>query len=50
MAFTPNFYGRLEYVRTRYQRLATVDPLDDDIEVGLRTRRNQVTAGIGLRF
>lgn len=50
MAFTPNFYGRVEYVRTRYQRLTTVDPLDDDIDVGIRTRRNQVNAGIGLRF
>ncbi len=50
MAFTPNFYGRVEYVRTRYDRLETVNPLDDDIAVGIRTRRNQVTAGIGLRF
>lgn len=50
IAFTPNFYGRVEYVRTRYEWLATVDPLDDDIDVGIRTRRNQVTAGIGLRF
>lgn len=50
MAFTPNFYGRLEYVRTRYHRLETVNPLDDDIDVTIRTRRNQVTAGLGLRF
>jgi len=50
MAFTPNFYGRVEYVRTRYNRLETVSPLDDDIAVGVRARRNQVTAGIGLRF
>lgn len=50
MAFTPNFYGRLEYVRTRYDRLDTVDPLDDDIDLGIRARRNQVTAGLGLRF
>lgn len=50
MAFTPNFYGRVEYVRTRYDRLNTVSPLDDDIAVGISTRRNQVTAGIGLRF
>lgn len=50
MAFTPNFYGRIEYVRTRYDRLDTVSPLDDDIDVGIRTRRNQVFAGVGLRF
>jgi outer membrane immunogenic protein len=50
MAFTPNFYGRLEYVRTRYDRLNTVNPLDDDIAVSIRTRRSQVFAGIGLRF
>lgn len=50
MAFTPNFYGRVEYVRTRYDRLETVNPLDDDVDVAIRTRRNQVTAGLGLRF
>jgi len=50
MAFTPNFYGRVEYVRTRYHGLATVSPLDDDVAVGIRARRNQATAGIGLRF
>ncbi len=50
MAFTPNFYGRVEYVRTRYHRLETVNPLDDDIDVAIRARRNQVTAGLGLRF
>ena len=50
MAFTPNFYGRVEYVRTRYHRLETVNPLDDDIDVAIRTRRNQVMAGLGLRF
>lgn len=50
MAFTPNFYGRVEYVRTRYQRLATVNPLDDDLDVGIRARRSQVSAGIGIRF
>ncbi|HYD13312.1 MAG TPA: outer membrane beta-barrel protein [Allosphingosinicella sp.] len=50
MAFTPNLYGRVEYVRTRYDRLETVNPVDDDLAVGIRTRRNQVTAGLGLRF
>jgi len=50
MAFTPNFYGRLEYIRTRYDRLETVNPLDDDLAIGIRARRNQVFAGIGLRF
>lgn len=50
MAFTRNFYGRLEYVRTLYQRLDTVSPLDDDDAVSIRARRSQVSAGIGLRF
>lgn len=50
MAFTRNFYGHVEYVRTRYQRLDTVNPLDDDIAVSIRTRRSQVSAGIGMRF
>ncbi len=50
MAFTPNFYGRLEYVRTRYNRTDWVNPDDDDILVGIRAHRNQVSAGIGLRF
>jgi outer membrane immunogenic protein len=50
MSFTRNFYGRVEYVRTRYQRLDTVSPLDDDDAIAIRTRRNQVTAGLGFRF
>jgi outer membrane immunogenic protein len=50
MAFTPNFYGRVEYVRTRYNRTEWVSPADDDFIVGIRARRNQVFAGIGLRF
>lgn len=50
MAFTPNFYGRVEYVRTRYDRLDTENPLNNNIDVSIRTRRNQVTAGIGMRF
>jgi outer membrane immunogenic protein len=50
MAFTPNFYGRVEYLRTRYNRTEWVNPADDDFIVGIRARRNQVFAGIGLRF
>jgi opacity protein-like surface antigen len=50
LAFTPNFYGRVEYVQTRYSRLSWVDPTDDDFTVGIRARRQQVTAGLGLRF
>lgn len=50
MAFTPNFYGRVEYVRTRYQRLDTENPLNNNIDVSIRTRRNQVSAAIGMRF
>jgi outer membrane immunogenic protein len=50
LAFTPNFYGRLEYVQTRYSRLTWVDPSDDDFIVAIGTRRQQVTAGLGVRF
>jgi len=50
MAFTPNFYGRVEYVRTRYDRLDTENPLNNNIDVSIRTRRNQVSAGLGFRF
>jgi outer membrane immunogenic protein len=50
LAFTPNFYGRLEYVQTRYSRLDWVDPTDDDFTVAVRARRQQVTAGLGFRF
>jgi outer membrane immunogenic protein len=50
LAFTPNFYGRVEYVQTRYSRLTWVDPTDDDFVVGIRARRQQATAGLGFRF
>lgn len=50
LALTPNFYGRVEYVQTRYSRLTWVDPTDDDFIVGIRARRQQVTAGLGFRF
>lgn len=50
MAFTRNFYGHLEYVRTRYQRLDTENPLNGNIDVSIRTRRSQVSAGLGFRF
>jgi outer membrane immunogenic protein len=50
LAFTPNFYGRLEYEQTRYSRLTWVDPTDDDFILGIRARRQQVTAGLGFRF
>lgn len=50
MAFTPNFYGRLEYVRTTYDRTDWVNPADDDMTAGIRARRTQWFAGIGLRF
>jgi outer membrane immunogenic protein len=50
LAFTPNFYGRLEYVRTHYSNLTWVDPTDDDFIVTIGARRQQVTAGLGIRF
>lgn len=50
LAFTPNFYGRVEYAQTRLNGTTWVNPADDDFIVGLRSRRQQVTAGIGLRF
>lgn len=50
MAFTRNFYGHVEYIRTRYDRLDTVNPLNDDIGVSIRARRSQVSAGIGIRY
>lgn len=50
LAFLPNFYGRVEYVQTRYSRLVWVDPTDDDFTVGIKARRQQVTAGLGFRF
>lgn len=50
LAFTPNFYGRLEYVQTRYSRLTWVDPADDDFIVGVGARRQQVTVGLGFRL
>lgn len=50
LAFTPNFYGRAEYARTRLDGVTWVDPDDDDFIVGLRARRQQVTFGIGIRY
>ena len=50
MAFTPNFYGRVEYVRTRYDRTDWVNPANDDMTASIRARRSQVFAAIGLRF
>jgi outer membrane immunogenic protein len=50
MAFTPNFYGRMEYVQTRYSAFDWVDATDDDMVFRIGARRSQATAGLGIRF
>ena len=45
--FSPNFYGRLEFVHTIYSDLDWVNP---DYAVTLDGNRSQVVGGLGLRF
>ncbi|WP_114951104.1 outer membrane protein [Sphingosinicella terrae] len=51
IAFTPNLYGKLEYVYTNYGNFRFLGVEDDDEPtVGISPSRHQVMAGIGFRF
>ncbi len=46
-AFTPNAYGKLEYLRTEYKGAGFKD---EDVSAFVNGSRDQVFAGVGVRF